>query len=124
MTNLNDVFKGQLSNCAEIGTFFSHQPMPPPEPLLACDTYTASLVFCWLNTLTFVLSTYISWKIRIEKCAKVQQTTKVKVMRYHDGSNKSEMKRATFIRIESHDESNKEFIKGLVEIKIDKEDQF
>jgi hypothetical protein len=120
MANLDDVFKGQFSSCAKIRMFFSFQPMHPSEPLLACDTYTASLVFSWLNTLTFTLSTYISWKIRTDKCAKIHQTRKVKVMRYHDGTNIFDTKRATFIRIDSHDESNNELIKSLV----DKMDQF
>ena len=122
MANLDDVLKGQTSSCANIRTFFSPQPTIPQEPLIACNTYIASLVFGWLNTLTFILSAFISWKIQIEKRSKIQQTRKVKVIKYHGGNNKSEMKRATFIRVESHDENSKEFINGIVEIKIDKGD--
>ncbi|RIA83884.1 hypothetical protein C1645_809027 [Glomus cerebriforme] len=122
MTNLDDIFKNEFSSCANIRTFFSSQPMIPQEPLIACNTYIASLVFCWLITLTFILSTFISWKIRTEKPVKIQKTRKIKVMKYHDGNNKSEIKRATFIRVESRDESNNEFNKGVVEIKMDNED--
>ena len=122
MANLDDVFEDQFSSCANIRSFFSSKPIIPREPLTACNTYIASLIFCWLNTLTFILSTFISWKIRIEKRAKIQQTRKVKVIKFRDGNNKSETKRATFIRVESRDE-NEEFIKGVVEIKIDKGEQ-
>src|SRR5581483_2838814 len=107
MANLDDIFKNEFSSCADIHTFFSSQPMIPQEPLIACNTYVASLIFCWLITLTFILSTFISWKLQFEKPAKIQQTRKIKVMKYHDENNKSEMKRATFIRVESHDENNK-----------------
>ncbi|CAG8475460.1 4995_t:CDS:2 [Funneliformis caledonium] len=119
MANFDDIFKGQFTSCANIHSFFSEKSITPQEPLTACNTYIASLIFCWLNTLSFALSTFISWKIRIEKRAKIQQTRRVKVMKFHGGGDKSDMKRATFIRVESRDE-NKEFIKGVVEIKIDK----
>jgi hypothetical protein len=122
ITNLDDIFKNEFSDCANIYSFFSTQPMIPQEPLLACNTYLASLIFCWLITLTFILSTFISWKIRFEKPAKIQPTRKIKVMKYYDGNNKSEMKKATFIRVESHDENNKELTKGVVEIKMDNKD--
>ena len=120
MVNLDDIFEDQFSSCSNIRTFFSTQSIIPQESLLACNTYIASLIFCWLITLTFILSIFISWKIRIENRSKIHKTKKIKVMKYYDGNNKSEMKRATFIRVESHNENNNEFIKGVVEIKMDK----
>ncbi|CAI2167377.1 186_t:CDS:2 [Funneliformis geosporum] len=122
MANLDDVFKGQFSNCANIHSFFSEKIIIPQEPFTACNTYIASLIYCWLNTLSFVLSTFISWKIRIEKSAKIQQTRRVKVIKLINDSDNSEMRQATFIRVESHNE-NREYINGVVEIQIDNKNE-
>ncbi|CAG8452749.1 5093_t:CDS:2 [Acaulospora morrowiae] len=119
-TNLYDIFNNAPSNYTSyLNQRSTTVPQLPQEPLTAYATYIASITFGFLNSLAFMMSTFIAYKVKKEKCLpKVRNVRKVKLIKF---AQKSGTKDVTFVRTESHSSVNEKIVgfKGFVEVKID-----
>ncbi|CAG8459298.1 3104_t:CDS:1 [Cetraspora pellucida] len=107
MANLYDIIHGAAGLCQQYRSAYSLQQIPE-EPLTVCDTYIASITFCSLIVFTFMITTWIAWKVQIEKKSKVQHVKKVKIIKYLQNSESKEA--ARFIRIEQHGSVNEKVV--------------
>ncbi|KAF0539382.1 hypothetical protein F8M41_007162 [Gigaspora margarita] len=122
MANLYDIFHGAVGLCQQYGSAYSLQQIPN-EPLTVCGTYIGSIIFSSLIVFTYMITIWITWKVKKEKKkkSKIKQVKKVKIIKYLQNSESKEA--ARFVRVEQHDGNEKvvEF-KGVVEVEIGKND--